>query len=198
MQARSIYRVAGLAVGLGIGAAGAATSWTAYADDGSPPSDPSIAADITFLAPNPAAASDMAVSVDGFTLFQQGTATATSGTGDIAIAFGAGSDANATGGFGDIAFANGTDSAATAIYGNGDLASALGDHTAAVAGGTSLTVLGNNDIAEVFDPFGTVGSTATAGAVEDFPGNFDLGAVFGDMLNSFHAVGGNFLVDVLP
>ncbi|MGH3967382.1 MAG: hypothetical protein ACRDTV_04490, partial [Mycobacterium sp.] len=74
----------------------------------------------------------------------------------------------------------------------------LGDNSASIAGGTGDTVLGNNDIATVFDPFATVGSTATAGAIEDFPGNFDLGAVFGDMLHSFAAVGGNFLVDILP
>lgn len=255
-HAKSICRVSGLAVGLGIGAAGSATPWIAYADDAWPQPDPSIAADVGFLLPsNPAAAGDIAISVDGFTLFQQGTATATSGMGDIAIAIGANSSASALGGWFDSAFADGAGSVASvgfgtvdsafangvgavanagfgnfdaasangngslaaaefgngdlatalgngstaeAWFGNSDLASVLGDNSAAIAGGTSATVLGNNDIATVFDPFGTVGSTATAGGVEDFPGNFDLGAVFGDMLNSLHAVGGDLLVDILP
>lgn len=254
-HAKGICRVSGLAVGVGIGAAGAATPWIAYADDASPQPDPSIAADVGFLLPpNPAAAGDIAISVDGFT-FQEGTATATSGMGDIAIALGAHSTASAQNGFLDSAFANGDGSVASvgfgdddsasangsgsvanagfgnfdsasangngslaaaefgngdlatalgngstadAWFGNSDLASVLGDNSAAIAGGTSATVLGNNDIATVFDPFGIVGSTATAGGIEDFPGNFDLGAVFGDMLSSFHAVGGNFLVDILP
>jgi hypothetical protein len=51
-----------------------------------------------------------AISVGGFTLLRSGSATASSGTGDIAIAFGANSDARATGGIFDHAFAIGNNS----------------------------------------------------------------------------------------
>jgi len=84
---------------------------------------------------------DLDISVDGFTLLDLGTgATATSGTGDIAIAFGADSTAIAEGGFGDYATATG---GATAIAGddipgatgnNFDFASAGGVDSEAVAG----------------------------------------------------------------
>ena len=49
----------------------------------------------------------------------------------------------------------------------------------------------SNDIAMIFDPFGTMGSTAYAG-----DGNFDLTAVFADMLHA--AAEGNFMADILP
>jgi hypothetical protein len=49
----------------------------------------------------------------------------------------------------------------------------------------------SNDIAMVFDPFGTAGSEALAGI-----GNFDLAAVFADMLHA--AAEGNFMADILP
>src|SRR5277367_4928350 len=104
----------GLAVGLGIGAALAATAGTAAADPLSP-LDPNVAAasvdavtgTLGTAAADPAALPDLniAISVDGITLLQEGSATATSGTGDLAIAFGAGSDASATGGLFDTATA---------------------------------------------------------------------------------------------
>jgi hypothetical protein len=60
-------------------------------------------------------------------------------------------------------------------------------------------VVGNDDIATVFDPFGTLGSTAVAGEGFDVPGSFDLAAVFGDGFDTFPAAtGGNFLVEILP
>ena len=49
----------------------------------------------------------------------------------------------------------------------------------------------SNDIAMVFDPFGTTGSEALAGI-----GNFDLAEAFGDMLHAL-ATSGNFLADIL-
>ena len=63
---------------------------------------------------------NVAVSVDGFTLLQLGSATATSGTGDLAIALGRGSDATATAGNLDFATALGTQSVAEATNGNLD------------------------------------------------------------------------------
>jgi hypothetical protein len=210
----STGRLAGLAVGLGIGAALAASPGVAWADD-------------------------FQINIDGMNLFpvEGNTATATAGMGDIAIAFGAGANASATGGSGDYAMADGAgtiadsgngnfDSAsafgegtkAAAGYGNGDSATAIdtGSGGGALAGGGSLLdenddssfswglnsiasagdSFGNypssNDIAAVFDPFGTVGSTAYATG-----GNFDLAAAFGDMQNAMTAIG-NYLIDIMP
>jgi hypothetical protein len=243
-HATQFGRLAGLAVGLGIGAALAATPGVASADD-------------------------FQISIDGFDLFPMAgnTATATSTMGDIAIAFGDGANATASGGFGnyaladgagstadvgsfgtsyldsavasgtntladagygylDYASADGTGSIAGAGYGNGDVTFAIGTGSGALTGGetvnNNILVPGNddfayawgpntvasadalvdplnptassNDVATVFDPFGTVGSDAYAGA-----GNFDLAAVFGDGFNTdLGAVGGNFLTDILP
>ncbi len=41
------------------------------------------------------------------------------------------------------------------------------------------------------------GSTAVAGSDLTTAGNWDLAAVFGDMLDA-HATGANFLLDILP
>jgi hypothetical protein len=83
VNARGLGRLGVLAVGLGIGAAVASTG-TASADD-------------------------FQISIDGYDLFPTAgnTATAISGTGDIAIADGDNSVAVADGGFGDVAFAEG-------------------------------------------------------------------------------------------
>ncbi|MGA9491167.1 MAG: hypothetical protein WBV80_13095 [Mycobacterium sp.] len=62
----------------------------------------------------------MAISVDGYSLLQAGTASATSGTGDFAIAFGYGAEASAVGGVGDVAMASGADAAAFAGGATGD------------------------------------------------------------------------------
>ncbi len=140
------------------------------------------------------------------------------GTFDFASASGAGSAADS--GFGNLddAFASGTNSLADAGAGNVDTAIANGANSFANATGVNPDALGNfnfadafgantnaeagsiltdtpssYDIASVFDPSSTVGSTALAG-----DGNFDLGAVFGDSLASTDAVGGNYLVDILP
>jgi hypothetical protein len=116
-HATRIGRLAGLAVGLGIGAAPAATPGVVSADpDPLPPFDPS----------------DFAISVDGFTLFHEGTAIASSGFGDIAIADGAHSDASANLGIGNFASADGTMSVATASSGSFDSATAVGGPLPAV------------------------------------------------------------------
>jgi|SRR6202022_3212751 len=145
---------------------------------------------------------DFAVSVNGTTLFQVGTATAHSGIGDIAIADGAGSSAFAgagdagqfdtavadgpsstaisgNGNF-DSAFANGTDDGAVAGGGsgadlsNGDFASVVGSNSNAFAGGTN-DLPSSNDVAIVVDPVGSVGSNAFAES-----GIFDFASVAGD------------------
>ena len=87
-------------------------------------------------------------------------ATATSGQGDIAIAIGDGASAKATGGSGDFALADGSDALAN-------------------AGGHGGTTTGNDDIAYVYDPSGTTGSVADAGANNTADGDYDYAAVFG-------------------
>jgi hypothetical protein len=221
-HANRIRRIGGLAVGLGIGAAVAAMPWVARADPFPPPFDPN----------------DIALSIDGMTILQLGTATATSGTGDFAFADGAGSTAlagEAGSGQFDTAFAYGADSIANAAQGdfdsataygafsdavagggtlnfssNGDFASAVGTHSTAFA--VALTAPSHNDVASVFDPFGSMGSTADAQdgnfdiasvlgddslAKAGFIGDFDLSEVFGNALDSTTATGGNFLTAIL-
>ncbi|MCV7258197.1 hypothetical protein [Mycobacterium shimoidei] len=78
-------RLGGLAVAVVVGAAAAAIPTTASADPFAP------------FDPN-----NFAISIDGFTLFQVGTAHATSGIGDFAIADGDGSDAVAEGASGTL------------------------------------------------------------------------------------------------
>jgi hypothetical protein len=163
-QAKAIGRLGGLAIGLGIGAAMAATPGAASAD-ALPPFDPN----------------DFAISIDGFTLFQTGTATATSGMGDFAIADGANSLANATGGVGDFANAYGVhadafagDPTANATGSNFDFASVVGN------GSDATTRFGSFDFASVVGN----GSGAGAGFGElNTPANFanfDSAFVLGD------------------
>jgi hypothetical protein len=246
-RAKTIGRLGMLAVGLGIGAAVAATSSIAAAD--STAVDPTAFDPSALIAdPVPAASGlDVAISIDGHTLFQEGTAYASSGTDDIAIAYGADSDAEAgdteSPGTGDFAFADGPGSyadsgigdydSATAIgsgseaiagSGDGDSAFADGTDTTAVAGGefTSGTpntldvagndmyasAFGNNDFAQAgSDVDGSASTTAVAGDIATIignssdayagAGNYDFAGILGDALTS-HAVGANFLFDLMP
>jgi hypothetical protein len=128
---------------------------------------------------------NVAISVDGHTLLQLGSATATSGTpGDLAIAFGMNSAASATAANHSIAIAMGTGSTASAGFnGNHDIAIAMGAGSTASAGFN-----GNHDTATVMG----AGSTASAG----FNGNHDLATVNGNMLTA-KATGGNHLTDIV-
>ena len=222
-------RLAGLAVGLGIGAALAATPGVASADDFQVSID---GMDLLPTAGNTAAANsgmgDFAIAIGADSMacagsaavacddtpgqFDSATAVGTgsladSGYGNFDTAYANGTDSIAGAGYGnfDTALANGTDSGAlasgdlltiggttTLIAGNDDFASALGPHTIASVGDNFSITPSSNDLAIVFDPFGTVGSEAHAGI-----GNFDLAAIFGDMLSAT-ALGGNGLVDILP
>lgn len=89
----------------------------------------------------------------------------------------------------------GTNLGSFAGNGNGDIASELGPNSSAFAGGEfGSATTGNYDLANVLDPFGTVGSTATAGA----PGSYDLAAVlFQDAVTAV-ASGGDHISDILP
>jgi hypothetical protein len=208
-HAKRLGRVDGLAVGLGIGAAMTATPWAASAD------------------PFMFDPSDIAISIDGMTIFQEGTAHATSGMGDFAFADGANSVADADMGSNDFAFAEGTNSEALAVIGNNDFAYADGTNSIADAGtgnGDAATAVGfqsaayaedgNYDFANVFDLTGGAGSTAAAAngdndfaAVYDLFGNLgsvaDAGAGSHDIAAVF-ADGltadafGNWMADILP
>lgn len=183
-HARRTVRVGGLTVGLAIGATVAAAQWVASADP-LPPFDPF----------------NFAISIDGITLFQEGTAHATSGVGDFAFADGAFSDAVATGS-GNFAFADGFNSEADTALGNFDAATAVGNHSFADAsegnndvasvydftggpGSQAVATSGSGDFATVYDFFGSLGSRA------DAIGSHDIAAVFADG-GTAHAGMGSF------
>ena len=150
---------------------------------------------------------NVAVSLNGITLVQLGTAHATSRGVGIAIALGANSDASAPYLF-NVALALGAGSNAAAgtgglFFGTFDTAIAVGTNDVATAGFDGSSIIyppggpepavvsigfpGSHDTAIVV---GT-GSTATAGA-----GNNDLAAVLGNMQTAT-ATGGNHLTDIV-
>jgi hypothetical protein len=147
-----LTRLGMFAVGLGIGAAVVSAPGIASADD-----------------------LDIQISIDGHDLFSttDNSATATSGTDDIAIAFGNGADADATLGAGDFAVADGSDSKAEAADGNDNFASVFGDNGFAQAG-----ISGNDDVATVFDPTAT--SSSPGSSAFAILGNDNLASVVGD------------------
>lgn len=125
----------------------------------------------------------------------------TNGNGDSASAHGDNSYADADYGSHDSAYVNdpsattsSPESIAYAIDGNDNHAYVFGDDPAdARAGGVNPTTLGNNDIAEVVGN----GSHAAAGANPSGPGDFDLGAAFGNDLSSTGAIGASHLYDIV-
>jgi hypothetical protein len=217
---RDVKRIVGLgvlAVGLGIGAAVASTG-TASADDFQISID---GMDLFPTAGNTATAvsstNDIAIAYgDGSyadagstlpgqfdTAFADGIdseARAIDGNFDGAFADGTDNLAAAGDDNGDFAFTDGNDSGALAQFGNGDFASVVGDNSNAYAGGL-FGLPGNDDFASVFDPTGSLGSFAGAGATGEAivtdVGSFDLASAFGDGLSSTTATGSNFLTDLL-
>lgn len=171
-----------LAVGLGIGVAVAATPGIAAADstDVDPAAlDPSpLIADAASAIPG----LNLAISIDGDSVFQSGTATASSGTDDIAIAYGDDSVAYAgtteSPGTDDFAFADGTGSLANSGIGDDDSATAVGSGSEALAGA------GDGNIANAD---GT-DTTAIAGG-EDTPGTPNALDIAGD--DSYASAVGN-------
>ena len=219
---RATARVGMLAVGLGIGAAITAMPGVASADSSSDPF-----AWLAGLDPFPAAGAstlDLQISIDGVDLLPLAgnTATATSGMGDIAIAFGDGSVAQAgagsflgqtlSPGTFDIAIANGDGSSASAGQGNFDSAFADGTSSTAAVGGYNgvssngdwATAFGSHTDAEagVFsavpsqnDGALVVDPFGTLGSTADAgDGNSDLASVFGDNSSAF-AGGGSAVTD---
>jgi hypothetical protein len=183
--AKRICRLCALAVGLGVGASAAATPGTA------------------------SATTDIDISINGVDVFNGGgTAVATSGMGDTAIAIGPNSGATAEGGFGDFASAFSTGPiGATAVAGtdfssdtgnNFDFASAFGNDSVADAGGFGGTTGNSFDFGSAFgnvsvaDGFGGSHNYATAvgdnveslagGSINDAPpADFDSAAVWGNL-----------------
>jgi hypothetical protein len=176
-HATGIGRLAGLAVGLGIGAALAATPGTALADPASPidandvagASSAAVGAQPDLPSFDP---SNLAISVDGITLYQTGTATATSGgLGDIAIADGAGAEAISNGGafsVGDFAYAQGN-AIADAAGGSFDNATAVGNGAGSYAFGDfdTATVTGDDAEAKAVAGFFEVASVVQTGSTYD-------------------------------
>jgi hypothetical protein len=144
----AIGRIGIFGAGLGIGATLALGPGTAAADPAPDPNiygaiDPSLVQD-ALPAADPM--SNIAISIDGIPLLHEGTATATSGSGDFAIAVGDGANATATGGFGDYASASGTDASAFAGEGNFDVATA--NSVFSTTGGSATAGDGNFDVAQ--------------------------------------------------
>lgn len=160
--ARAWTRLAMLAVGLGIGGALAATPGMASADSSSDwlSAVDSLLGGGALSAADTTPALNLAISFDGITLFQDGTAYAHSGTnGDIAIANGAGANAYA--------------------FGTDNYASVDGTGSTAVAGATSDTMAGTSadNTAFVFgnDSYGWAGTTDATN-----PGSFNYAVIFGN------------------
>ncbi|KAA8969660.1 hypothetical protein [Mycobacterium sp.] len=169
-------RIAGLATGLGIAAALAATPGTAAADTLGAATDDVWAAAASAAGSDPLFDPNIALSIDGLT-FATGTATATSGLGDIALAVGPNSSADASGGLLDIAAALGGQNSADAV-GNVDIAYILG-------AGSTADVTGNVDIASIL------------GAEDSImqPGSIDLATLVGNGLAPVEQTG-NVMIDL--
>jgi hypothetical protein len=217
-RAKAIGRLGTLAIGLGIGAALAASPGIASA---APDIDISFDGVDLFHTPGHTAeafsgTNDFAIAIGTNSIAHAGDAIGP-GQFDTAIADGTNSDAFALRGMFDNAFANGTQSSAFAggeaggLTSNGDFASAFGPATDAAAGADGATPSAN-DVALVFDPFGTHFTSAFAeGGTFDWAsvfgdnslaetglgGNFDLAEIFGNGFDSTIATGANFLYDIL-
>jgi hypothetical protein len=200
---RGITKLGMLAVGLGIGAAIASVPGTAAADTSS---DWLSSIDTLLTGAALPAATDtgplnLAISMDGVTLFQEGSAEAYSGTtGDIAIANGADTNAYA---FGTDNYADvlGTDS--TGVAGGYSAAEASGssDDTAfidgtgdyAYAGGDGSGDPGTFDYAVIFGN----NDSAFSGGDAAGAGSYDGAYVEGNDLGTAYAQGGDYLADIL-
>jgi hypothetical protein len=148
LNARHITRIGMLAAGLGIGAALAVTPASA---DSSTDLWSDLVGGLSLPTAGAPSALDFQISIDGQDLFSTvgNEATATSGSGDIAIAWGNGATASATGGTGDFAYAHGSNAFAAA----GGVGTDTGaDHDTAID-------IGNNDTLAA----GTMPDGATAG-----------------------------------
>jgi hypothetical protein len=195
VNTRSIARLGMLAVGLGIGAAAAHTP-LASADTSN---DWLSSVDGLLSGASPAAPLDIQISIDGTDLFPTlgNSATAVSGMGDIAIAFGSGASATAEGGFGDYALADAStggigavavagDQEAGATGNNFDFASASGNGSEAFSGNEE----GAPDTTGSSFDFASASGTAGAGigpdeAIAGQNGSGDFASVGGENVEAF-------------
>jgi trimeric autotransporter adhesin len=151
MNTRILGRMGLLAVGCGVGIATApgmasadpATDWWSDLLGGLAVSAPSTPSDL-----------NLAISIDGIQLLQDGTATANSGTGDIAIAYGDGAVASAVGGIGDTAIAGGTDASALAGGLSGDTGTYANNYDTAIDIGSNNGATTDGAQAGNFDLYG--------------------------------------------
>jgi hypothetical protein len=178
-RATNIGRFGILVVGYGVAAALAATSPTAAAD-------PAVPFNPLPLIPDPLVAPaevpstlNLAISVDGFSLLSSGSAEAESGTGGIAIAYGADSHADAGSaddpGLFDTAFADGANSQALAGTGDFDSSFATGTYSIAETGP------GNFNAASANGAF----AEAHAGGSDLNSSSFDYASSVGNDANAF-------------
>jgi hypothetical protein len=158
----------GIGTALGAGGTAAADSSTDWWSD--------LVGGLSAAAPSTTPDLNLAISIDGIPLIHDGTATADSGIGDIAIAYGDGSVASAVGGTGDTAIATGNHAAAYAggvsgdtgvNAGNDDLAIDIGNNTGNVDGAHA----GNSDL-----PGGLPGATDSHDTAIDIGNNSGIGS----------------------
>jgi hypothetical protein len=200
---RAFARLGLLAIGLGIGGAVAATPGIASADS----SLDWLSAVDSFLTAGALPAADttpelnLAISFDGMSLFQDGSAHAYSGAnGDIAIANGAGASAYA---FGTDNYASVDGANSTAIAGATSTAGAgsSADNTAFVFGDNSYGYAGTTDAANPgsFNYSVIFGNddAAYSGGNAAGAGSYDGAYVEGNDLGTAHAQGGDYLADIL-
>ena len=144
---------------------------------------------------------NLAISFDGMSLFQDGTAHAYSGAnGDIAIANGAGATASAFGA-NNYASVDGTDSHvmaggfsdALAGSSSDNTAFVFGDHSTAWAGTTDAAHPGNFNYSVIFGN----GDGAYSGGNAAGAGSYDGAYVEGNNLGNATVQGGNYLADIL-
>lgn len=200
---RALAGLGMMAVGLGIGGAVVSMPGIAAADS----SFDWLSAVDSFMSGGALSAADttpalnLAMSFDGMSLFQAGTAHAYSGAnGDIAIANGAGANAYAYG-TDNYASVDGVGSTAVAGGSNAALAGSSADNTAFVfgdnsygwAGTTSAANPGSFNYAVIFGD----GDKAFAGGNAAGAGSYDGAYVEGNNLGTATAQGGNYLADIL-
>jgi hypothetical protein len=213
VNTRGLSRLGVLAVGLGVGAAVASSPGIASADSSTDwlSSIDNLLGGLSVPAETPSSGLDIQISIDGTDLFSttDNTATASSGTGDIAIAIGDGATANASGGSGDFAFADGTDALAGA-GGAGSYPGVSGTGNGDVAGGYPGYETGSNDTAiDIGNNNGYSDGPAASGGNFDtdidvgnntgtglgggagFSGNHDTSTVIGDNGSAFAGFSGD-------
>jgi hypothetical protein len=201
---RGIAKLGMLAVGLGIGAAIASVPGTAAADsstDWLSSIDSLLSGAAVPAADTTSAPLNLAISMDGVTVFQTGSAEAYSGTtGDIAIANGADTSAYA---FGTDNYADilGNDSSGVAGGYNAAEASGSTDDTAFIDGNNDYAYAGGDGSAHpgTFDYAVIFGNDekAYSGGDAAGAGSYDGAYVEGNDLGTAYAQGANYLADIL-